>query len=162
MGKVYLRSANVFDCTSIAEIKNYYITNTDVIFTTEKVHHDNIALDIDINRNRYIIAECDGEVIGYACLNDYRSGGYYVTKEVSVYLKQGSVGLGVGHALLEALIVQAKLLGLSTLVAYVNNTNKKSLTLFRRNGFEECGELKNVAFKDGKYLNVSILQLQLK
>ncbi len=79
-----------------------------------------------------------------------------------MYLKNGAVGLGVGHTLLEALIVQSKLLGLSTLVAYINSTNKKSLSLFARNGFETCGELKNVATKFGKYLDVSILQLQLK
>ncbi len=162
MGEVFLRSANVFDSKQIAEIKNFYIENTDVIFTSEKAVVDNIALDIEKNKNRYIIAECDKEIIGYACLLDYRVGGYYITKEVSVYLKNGSVGLGVGHTLLEALILQSKLLGLSTLVAYINSTNTKSLSLFRRNGFENSGELKNVATKFGKYLDVSILQLQLK
>ncbi len=162
MAEVFLRSANVFDSKAITEIKNYYIENTDVIFTSEKVLVENIAVDIEKNRNRYIIAECDKEIIGYACLLDYRVGGYYITKEVSVYLKGNSVGLGVGHSLLEALIVQSKLLGLTTLVAYINSNNTKSLSLFRRNEFEMCGELKNVAIKEGKYLDVSILQLQLK
>ncbi len=162
MGEVFLRGANVFDSKQLAEIKNYYIENTDVIFTSEKALCENIALDIEKNHNRYIIAECDKEIIGYACLLDYRVGGYYITKEVSVYLKQGAVGLGVGHTLLEALIVRGKLLGLTTLVAYINSTNTKSLSLFKRNGFEKAGELKNVATKFGKYLDVSILQLQLK
>ncbi len=162
MGEVYLRPATVFDANSIANIKNYYIENTDVIFTNEKVVSEVIASDIDNNKNKYIVAECDGNVIGYACLLDYRSGGYYITKEVSVYVQQGSFRMGVGNSLLEALIDQSKLLGLSSLVAYINTTNKKSLSLFTRNGFENCGELTNVAFKDKEYLNVTILQLNLK
>ncbi len=162
MAQVYLRPATVFDGNAIADIKNYYIENTDVIFTNEKVLGDVIAKDINDNKNKYLVAEHDSEVIGYACLLDYRSGGYYITKEVSVYVRQGSFKMGVGSSLLEALIDKSKLLGLSTLVAYISSSNAKSLSLFSRSGFENCGELTNVAFKDGKYLYVSILQLNLK
>ncbi len=162
MGEVYLRAATVFDANAIANIKNYYIENTDVIFTNERVVSEVIARDIDVNKNKYIVAECDGKVIGYACLLDYRVGGYYITKEVSVYVQQGSFRMGVGNSLLEALIDKSKLKGLSSLVAYINTTNTKSLSLFERNGFRKCGELVDVAFKDNKYLNVTILQLNLK
>ncbi len=54
MGEVYLRSANVFDSKQIAEIKNHYIENTDVIFTSEKAVAENIAMDIEKNPKRYI------------------------------------------------------------------------------------------------------------
>ncbi len=162
MAEVYLRVANVFDAGAIADIKNYYIENTDIIFTSEKVTNEKIAFEIDRKDISYVVAESNGAIIGYASLSDYRSGGYYISKEVSVYLDQSSIGVGVGHALLEAIITQGKLLGLSTLVAYINKKNTKSLTLFKRNGFEECGSLHNVAYKYDHYLDVSILQIQLK
>lgn len=162
MSKVYLRVANVFDSNAIVDIKNYYIKETNVIFTNEEVTQDDIAREINLNKNRYIVAECDGTIIGYTCLHDYKFGGYYITKEVSVYLKQGNIGIGIGHSLLEAIITQGKLLGLTTLVAYISSDNDKSLTLFRRNGFEVSGELKNVAIKNNAYLDVTIFQLQLK
>lgn len=162
MIEVYLRVANVFDASAIVDIKNYYIENTDIIYTSEKIKTEKIAFEIDRKDISYVVAEANGKIIGYASLSDYRSGGYYISKEVSIYLNQDSIGVGVGHELLEAIIIKAKLLGLSSLVAYINENNKKSLTLFKRNGFEDCGTLRNVAYKFDNYLNTTILQLQLK
>lgn len=162
MREVFLRNANIFDAITIADIKNYHITKTDVIFANTIVYSSDIAKDIEENKNNYIVAECEKEVVGYACLMDYRGGGYFITKEVSIHIKEGFVGLGVGNFLVEAIITKGKLLGLSTLVSYINSINSKNISLFKKNGFEVKGELQNVATKNNNYVNVSILQVQLK
>lgn len=162
MAEVYLRVANVFDAGAIAKIKNYYIENTNIIYTDEKISNDKVAFQIDRKDISYIVAEVDGEVIGYASLSDYRGGGYHITKEVSVYLNQKSLGVGIGNKLLEAIVIQGKLLGLSTLVAFINENNKRSINMFKRNNFRDCGTFYNVGYKNNTYLNTIMLQLQLK
>ncbi len=162
MDEVLIRPATEADSDIITSIKNYYIENTDVIFTNEKVVSEVIAKDIDTNKNKYIVAEYKGNVVGYACLLDYRVGGYYITKEVSLYVQQGSFRLGIGSSLLTHLIEHSKKLNLCNLVAYISSSNTKSLSLFEKQGFKNCGELENIAIKNGAYLTVSILQLALR
>ncbi len=161
MSEIKIRPAIVSDSEIITNIKNYYIENTDVIFTNEKVVSEIIAKDIADNQSKYIVAEHEGKVIGYACLLDYRMGGYYITKEVSLYVQQGLFRMGIGGSLLKALIEHSKKLCLCNLVAYISSSNDKSISLFEKNGFTNKGELKNIAIKNGEYLTVSILQLEL-
>ncbi len=162
INKIIIRPAKSSDGDCIAKIKNYYIENTDVIFTNEKVITEVIEKDIKDNANKYIVAESDGIVLGYACLLDYRSGGYYITKEVSLYVGQGNFRMGLGNKLLTALIEQSKNIELSNLVAYISSSNIQSLSLFEKHGFTNCGELKNIAIKNNEDLTVSILQLDLR
>ncbi len=161
MSEIIIRPAVTQDSDAIEKIKNYYIENTDVVFTSEKAVSEVIAKDIYDNEDKYLVAERDGNVIGYACLLDFRVGGYYITKEVSLYVQQGLFGMGIGGSLLQGLIVLSKKRNLCNLVAFISSSNDKSMKLFEKNGFINSGELKNIAIKNEEYQTVSILQLEV-
>jgi phosphinothricin acetyltransferase len=85
-------------------------------------------------------AEPGGEVLGWTALGDYSPRAVYrgVAWE-SVYVGEQARGLGVGRALLEALIPASEAVGIWTLLAGVLADNAASLALHERVGFRRVG-----------------------
>lgn len=162
MGEVIVRIVNSNDYEKIVQIKNYYIENTNVIFTNEKLSVEDIKKEIDINEKVYLVAEYNGEVIGFSCLSKFRHCGYYITKEISVYLSENATGFGVGSLLIKEALDKGKMMDLKNIVAFISTANTRSLKLFQKLGFKRCGALYSIAHKNDEYLNVEILQIQLK
>lgn len=85
-------------------------------------------------------AETDGEVLGWTALGNYSTRAVYrgVAWE-SVYVGAEARGLGIGRALLEALIPASEAAGIWTLLAAVLADNGASLALHERVGFRQVG-----------------------
>jgi L-amino acid N-acyltransferase YncA len=87
-----------------------------------------------------LVAESDGSVVGWAAMSPYSSRCVYRgVGEVSIYVGEDARGGGVGHALLEELIVRSERAGYWTLTAGVFPENEASLRLHRACGFRELG-----------------------
>lgn len=109
-----------------------------------------------------LVAEVDGRLVGWGALNPFRPrAGYRYTAENSVYVAEGSRGMGVGGALMPPLIEAARGLGLHAVIAAIDVANEASLRLHARFGFEQVGHLKEVGWKFGRWLDVAYLQLTL-
>lgn len=78
-----------------------------------------------------LVAEIDGEVIGIAYLSDMES----TTPKVSVSIKEGKRGIGVGTKLLQELISRSRTASIKTLFAEIKISNTASFQLFSRHGF---------------------------
>jgi L-amino acid N-acyltransferase YncA len=81
--------------------------------------------------------------------------------EESVYVAERARGLGVGRALLSALIASAREGGLWTLQAGVFPENEASLRLHRAYGFREVGTRERIGELGGVWRNVVLLELRL-
>ncbi|MES2461658.1 MAG: N-acetyltransferase family protein [Armatimonadota bacterium] len=104
----------------------------------------------------------DKTVIGYAALSLYNpKPGYARTAETSVYLHQDWRGTGIGRALLNSLIEDARKRGFLCLVALITADNEASLRLHRRCGFTDVGTMRRVGEKFGKEVDVTFLQMLL-
>ena len=69
----------------------------------------------------YLVAEINGEVVGYAYVTPYRPRpAYRHTVEDSVYVKAGRAGLGIGGKLLAALIERCTAAGSSRTTTTTN------------------------------------------
>jgi L-amino acid N-acyltransferase YncA len=81
-----------------------------------------------------------GDVLGWTALGNYSARAVYrgVAWE-SVYVAAEARGLGVGRALLEALIPASEAAGIWTLLAGVLADNTASLALHERVGFRQVG-----------------------
>ena len=111
----------------------------------------------------YLVAELQGEVVGYSYASHYRSrSGYRFTVENSVYVDHGLVGRGVGRALLAALIVRCEAGPWRQMIAVIGDSaNVASIVLHERLGFSHVGTLRSVGFKFGRWVDSVLMQRAL-
>jgi L-amino acid N-acyltransferase YncA len=111
----------------------------------------------------WLAAELRGEVVGYAYASAYRARpGYRFTLEDSVYIEQGLTGLGVGRALLTALIERCEAGPWRQMLAVIGDSaNAGSVALHRRLGFTHVGTFASVGFKLGRWVDTVLMQRPL-
>lgn len=110
-----------------------------------------------------LVAEMDDMVAGFAYLSLYRpKTGYRFTREDTIYLDEVYRGLGIGNALLGALLERAAALDLRCIVAVITKDNTASVALHRRYGFEDAGTVRQVGYKFGRWLDSVTMQLLLQ
>ena len=85
----------------------------------------------------YLVAEQDGQVLGYAYAGPFRlRAAYRYTVEDSIYVGPDAMGKGVGKALLGALIEACEALGLRQICAVIGDSgNAASIALHAALGF---------------------------
>lgn len=159
-----IRRANLADTAAIAEIYNEAIRTTTATFDTEeKTAADREAwLQTHNDRHPVFVAECAGNVVGWASLSKWSDRPAYAqTAETSFYVATAHRGGGIGRALKEHLIATARELGMHTLIARVAEESAASRHLNESLGFVLVGTLREVGLKFGKRLDVHIYQLML-
>lgn len=101
-------------------------------------------------------------VAGYATFGPFRHGsGYRFTAENSAYVHPDQRGHGIGRALLEDVIVQARANGLHALIGGIGSENAGSIALHERLGFTHVGLVPQVGVKFGRWLDLVLMQLLL-
>jgi L-amino acid N-acyltransferase YncA len=111
----------------------------------------------------WIVAELEGEVVGYAYATGYRQRrAYRFTLEDSVYVADGMAGRGVGTSLLAALIARCEAGPWRQMIAVIGDSaNAGSIALHRRLGFATIGILPSVGFKHGRWVDSVLMQRPL-
>jgi phosphinothricin acetyltransferase len=153
------------DAAAIAGIYNHYITNTAISFEEEPVSAGEMEKRIaDISaKYPWLVWEEAGEVLGYTYVNKYRErSAYRYTAELTIYLKNGLEGRGMGSGLLARLLEELKKTGIHALVSAVTLPNERSAAIHEKFGFTKIAEFKEVGFKFGKWLHVGYWELLLK
>jgi phosphinothricin acetyltransferase len=161
---MHIRPVTAHDAEQIAEIYNWYVLNTIISFETEAVSPADMRARIAEKRLKYdwLVAEENQAIIGYAYYGPFRPrAAYYHTVESTIYLKQNSMGRGLGRALYGRLIESAKDHGFRSLIGVISLPNPQSLALHQKLGFVEVGVLKQVGYKFGDYIDVALWQLSV-
>ncbi|MCR6630862.1 MAG: GNAT family N-acetyltransferase [Magnetospirillum sp.] len=113
----------------------------------------------------WLVAEEDGEVVGYAYAGPYRTRpAYDWTLEDSIYVRHDRTGRGVGRALLIPLLDRAAELGYRQMVAVIGggeSDNSGSVALHRACGFRPVGLLQAVGWKFGRWVDSMLMQRPL-
>jgi len=111
----------------------------------------------------YLVAELDGEIMGYAYAGPYHARpAYRWSVEDSIYVAPASQRRGIGRALLERLIAEAEMGGFRQMVAVIGDSaNVASVELHRAAGFRMVGTFDNVGFKFGRWLDSVLMQRPL-
>jgi len=106
-----------------------------------------------------VVAELDGEVVGFGCLAPYRSRpAYATTVEDSVYVRGDRRGTGCGRAILGELLRLATVHGFHAVMARVVGGHEASIGLHTACGFELVGVEREVGRKFGQWLDVVLMQ----
>jgi len=160
-----IRNATPKDLPALLEIINHAILNTTAIYDYEPREYDQQKTWLDQMFNDgmpVVVAEVDGEVIGYGSYNIFRPKiGYKFSVEHSIYLNEKSRGMGVGSRILESLIQRARESGIHTMIAGIDAANRGSIEFHKKYGFVEKGYLKEVGYKFDQWLDLVFMQLLL-
>jgi len=102
----------------------------------------------------------DGEtVLGWAALSPVSKRHVYRgVAEVTVYVSENAQGLGIGRALLEALIDESEKNGIWTLQASIFPENTASVQLHLRCGFREVGRRERIAMLNGVWRDTLLFE----
>jgi L-amino acid N-acyltransferase YncA len=164
--QVILRAATEADIESIASIYAYHVLHGTATFEIEPPGDDEMLRRwqaIQAARLPYLLAESDGEVLAFAYAGPYHArAAYRHTVENSIYVRAGSEGRGIGTKLLGELIADCESLGLRQMIALVGDgANTASIRMHERSGFERAGVLRSVGYKNGRWLDVIVMQRSL-
>lgn len=147
------------------ELYNYYIENTCITLEEEPVTPEEFgARAARITKDYpYIVArDGAGKPIGFAYLDAFNPrSAYRCTADLSIYVDHACRGSGVGQKLYTEIERLGRERGIENLISIITSDNEVSLRFHRKNGFTEIGVMPAVAFKFGKYLDVSFFQKHL-
>ncbi len=110
----------------------------------------------------YLVAELDGEIVGFAYAGPYRERyAYRFTLGNSVYVAGHAQGRGAGRGLMSELIAQCRALDYRQMIAVVGDDNAASIKLHESLGFRRAGTLIGAGYKLGRWVDVALLQRAL-
>ena len=106
-----------------------------------------------------LVARSGGTIAGWAALSPVSARRVYAgVAETSVYVSAASRGVGVGRALLCALVNCSERHGIWTLQAGIFPENQASLALHRGQGFREVGRRERLGKMNGRWRDVVLLE----
>ncbi len=109
-----------------------------------------------------LVAEVEGAFAGFAYLTVMsQKHGWRFTREDTIYIDEVHRGMGVGRALLGALLEAGRGLGGRLVVASITSTNEGSIRLHEQLGFQVKGIMRNAGYKFERWLDTTYLQLDL-
>lgn len=158
-----IRAATAEDFAAITKIYAHHVLHGTATFEIDPPDR-NTMLDryatIIAGGLPYLIAESNGQTIGYAYASAYRPRpAYRFTIEDSIYIDAEHTGRGCGRALLKALIDLCAQGPWRQMIAVIGDSaNLPSIRLHERFGFEPVGTLRNVGFKFERWLDTVLMQ----
>jgi len=161
---VEIRLARLDDAEAIRQIYNREVSTSTVTFdlVPRSLDQQRTWLGARSGAHAVIVAEDEGEVVGFASLSPFRDRpAYNSTVEDSIYVRSDQRGRQVGHRLLEELLSLAAQHGFHTVIARIVGGHEASIGLHRRLGFSEIGTEREVGRKFGTWLDVVAMQRML-
>ena len=161
-----IRRAGIDDLCQLQEIYNDAILHTVATFDTEtKDLTERRQWFYEHEKEPYVIFveedEKSGRLCGYASLSCYRERkAFDQSVEISIYIHKDYRQRGCGSRLMEAVLSYAEEHPqIHVVVSLVTSENTASIHLHEKFGFVYCGQLKQVGYKLGRWLNLNIYQL---
>jgi phosphinothricin acetyltransferase len=159
---VIVRKAEIKDAAQITAIYNFYIENTHHTFETEPINSAEMQrrIEIIIENYPFLVAEESGEITAYAYATKYKPrAAYKHSVEVSVYVKNGESGKGIGVKLYRKLLEELSVMDIHAIIAGIALPNDASITLHEKFGFEKVAHFREVGLKFGRWINVGYWEL---
>ena len=157
-----IRPATLNDQEAIRSIYNEAVLNTTATFDTdERTVEKQLVWFMNHKKNHPVfIAEQEGDVVGWASLSPWSDRcAYDTTVEVSVYIHKDHRGKRIGSKLLQVITAEGKNVGNHTVLSRITSGNETSIHIHEKFGYHTVGVMKEVGYKFGKFLDVTIMQL---
>lgn len=156
---VSVRRAAPADVPAITAIYNEGIRGRGATFETRERTPDEVAGWLGDPRHPVLVAEADGEVLGWVAASTYRPRECYAgIVEFSVYVAGSARGRRVGDALLAAFLPACESAGAWKVLSRIFPENTGSRKLCARHGFREVGTYRRHGRLDGAWRDVVIVE----
>jgi phosphinothricin acetyltransferase len=161
-----LRPATTADLPAINAIYNHYVLHSTCTYqtvpSTEQERADWFAVHGPKHPVIVAVDEASDAVIGWGSLSKFHQRQAYENSvEDSVYLHHECQGRGLGSMVLAELLRLAKDIGHHTVLGGADSEQIASIALHTKFGFEKVSHLKEVGFKQGRWLDVIWMQKML-
>ena len=159
---ITIRNATRADMQAFVGIYTWAINQTFATIDSEPLSTEEAAewWDQRASQRLTLVAEDEGDVVGWAQLLPWRQRGFEVVEDL-VYVDPVYQKKGVGKELLSRVIESARGTGCRTIVASVAADNTPGLRLHQSLGFEIVGTLRNAAHKFGRWMDITLVQRQI-
>ena len=162
---ITIQNVAASDAEAMAGIYTYFVTET--IITFEEVCVSSSEMRRRIERVRsdalpWFVAEQSGEIAGYAYASKWKErSAYRFCVEVTVYVKPGLEGKGIGSKLFSRLLDDLRHRGVHVAIGVIALPNQASIALHEKFGFRKAAHFKEVGFKFNQWIDVGDWQLIL-
>ncbi len=163
---LWLRSSQESDLPAITAIYRHAVlegTGTFELDPPDEVEMARRRAEVLGRDLPWLVAERDGQVLGYAYANYFRPRmAYRFCLEDSIYLAPQAQGAGLGSLLLAELIARCEAAGARQMVAVIGDSaNAGSIGVHRRLGFRDMGVMQAAGWKFDRWLDVVFMQREL-
>lgn len=160
-----VRPAVEDDAIEVAYIYNHYIATSHATFEFDPIDGREMLRRMEdgwIVGYPFLVCEDKDGISGYAYAHQFRARGAYAhTAEVSVYVKPGHDGLGIGSALYRILLKELGGMDFHAVVAGISLPNDDSIHLHEKFGFEKVGHFRETGRKFDRWIDVGYWELLL-
>ena len=160
-----IRDAKSSDLDNILEIYNDAILNTTAVYDYKAHTLEDMLIWLENKKNAgfpVIVFEEDSLVLGFATFGPFRLWpAYKYTIEHSVYVHKDYRGKSIGTKLVQHLIKIANDQEYAMIVAGIDSSNRGSLLMHEKLGFTNCGIIRKVGYKFGRWLDLIFYQYEL-
>jgi len=158
-----IRPSRDEDIEAITTIYAHHVLHGTGTFETDPPSTADMATrraDVLSKKLPYLVAERDGEILGFAYCNWFKPRpAYRYSAEDSIYLANNARGEGLGSKLLDALSQSAESVGVRKLIAVIGDSaNAGSIGVHRAQGFTHVGVLKDCGWKFGEWRDVVLME----
>jgi len=165
--KFVLRSVRWDNLDDLIELINSLVEEGADILRTEKVARGEEAewlgrrlARIDKGELIDAVAEVEGKVVANSEV-EKRSGLMNHVGYLGIGIKSGYRGMGIGTQIMRTLIEESNKAGQKILVLDHFDTNRAARRLYKKMGFREVGKIPKGIYKDGKYIDLVRMTLEL-
>jgi L-amino acid N-acyltransferase YncA len=152
------------DGKAIIDIFNHYIENSFAAYPAEPVPYQFFEHFRRMSEGYpFLVASDDGKVVGFAMLRPYSPiPSFSRTAEISCFVAPEHTGKGIGSALQESLLNEARDKGITTVLAGISSLNRASLAFHKSRGFVQCGRFVRIGRKWGEEFDVVWMQKMIQ
>lgn len=154
---ITLRLATPQDAAALLAIYRPYVEHTSISFETEVPTAAEFRGRIEetLLMHPYLVAEEDGQILGYTYAHRYRErAAYDWTVESSIYLREDARGNGIGRRLYTALLNLLRAQGYHRVCAVITDPNPHSIYFHEQMGFTHHGTLPDYGYKAGAWYSI--------
>lgn len=172
MNKTIIRTAREEDAKELLAIYAPYVENTVITFEYKVPTLEEFADRIRriSMKYPYLVAERDGEILGYAYAGSFRTReAYGWAVETTVYVRKDSKRMGIGRALyqeLERALSLQNVINLNACIAYPVVEDQyltwDSVKFHERMGYQLVGEFHKCGYKFNKWYDMVWMEKHVK
>lgn len=148
----------------IIDIFNYYVENSFAAYPEQKLPYEFFDNFLKMCEGYPALTATDeqGNILGFGMLRAYNPfPTFSKTAEITYFIKPEHTGKGRGKRILDYLLDRAREKGITSVIANISSLNEGSINFHKKNGFVECGRLREIGNKRGKTFDVVYMQKML-